>query len=59
MGRHAPLTRVFPACHGQALAQILGMFSWHEELGHWTVHPVWQNWLDEVMALRQQQAQTD
>ena len=32
----------------QAQSQILGMFTWNEEQGHWVVHPAWQNWLDEV-----------
>ncbi len=39
----------------QALVQIFQMFTWNAEQGHWVVHPAWQNWLDEVMALRQQQ----
>ncbi len=43
----------------QALAKILGMFTWNEELGHWTLDPAWQGWIDEMMALRQQQTQTD
>ena len=43
----------------QALAKIVGMFMWNEELGHWTVDPAWQGWIDEMMALRQQQTQTD
>ena len=42
----------------QALAKIVGMFVWNEELGHWTVDPAWQGWIDEMMALRQQ-TQTD
>ena len=50
--RHLALAR-------QALAQILGMFTWNEELGHWTIDPAWQGWIDEMMALRQQQTQTD
>ena len=43
----------------RALAQILGMFTWNEELGHWTVHPAWPGWIDETMELRQQLAQSD
>jgi hypothetical protein len=39
----------------QALAQILGMFTWNEEVGHWIVDPGWQGWIDEMKALRQQQ----
>ncbi len=43
----------------QALAKILGTFTWNEELGHWTIDPAWQGWIDATMALRQQLAQTD
>ena len=43
----------------QALGKILGMFIWNEEVGHWTIDPAWQGWIDETMELRQQQAQTD
>ena len=39
----------------QALVQIFQMFTWNAEQGHWVVHPAWQTWLDELMALRQQQ----
>ena len=38
----------------QALAQILGMFTWDEEMGHWIVDPAWQGWIDAMMELRQQ-----
>jgi hypothetical protein len=34
------------------------MFTWNEELGHWTIDPAWQGWIDGMMALRQQQTQT-
>ena len=43
----------------QALAQILGMFTWNEEQGHWVVHPAWQGWIDAPMELRQRMGQPD
>ena len=43
----------------QALAKVLGMFTWNEELGHWTIDPAWQGWIDATMELRQQMSHTD
>ena len=43
----------------QARAKILGMLTWNEEQGYWTIDPAWQGWIDATVELRQQMSHTD